>query len=163
MVFCSHAAISLWFLLCFQFFGSDFFLNGFPNPFIVHSKPIFLESNLHFSLYFSLYMIFSRNGFPNSLIVLGLVFCLVNNNSLSCTSGLVLLCFFTSSNKNFSLHLSSQLVQHFAWNLFDFSGLVWLFSHSTQSAFRQQLLSKSIQNEASVLKNEISNGNGMNP
>ena len=23
------------------FFGSDFFLNGFPNQFIVHSRPIF--------------------------------------------------------------------------------------------------------------------------
>ena len=46
------AAISLWFLLFFfQFFGSDFFLNGFLNPFIVQSGPSFLlESNLHFSL-----------------------------------------------------------------------------------------------------------------
>ena len=37
--------------------------------------------------------IFFLNGFPNSLIVrLGLVFCLVNENSLNCTSRLVLLC-----------------------------------------------------------------------
>ena len=50
VVFCSHAAISLWFLMFIQFFGS-FFLNGFPNPGIVHSRPSFLlESNLHFSL-----------------------------------------------------------------------------------------------------------------
>ena len=44
VVFCSHAAIWFWFLLFFQlfgFFGSDFFLNGFPNPFIVHSMPSF--------------------------------------------------------------------------------------------------------------------------
>ena len=35
----------------FRFFEQDFFLNGFPNPFIVHSRPSFLlESNLHFSL-----------------------------------------------------------------------------------------------------------------
>ena len=40
VVFGSHAAISLWFLLVFfQFSGSEFFLNDFPNPFIVHSRP----------------------------------------------------------------------------------------------------------------------------
>ena len=51
VVFGSLAAISFWFLLFFQFFGSDFFLFGFPNPFIVLSWPSFLlESNLHFSL-----------------------------------------------------------------------------------------------------------------
>ena len=38
VVFCSHAAISLWFLLFFRFFGSDFFLNGFPNSLIVRSR-----------------------------------------------------------------------------------------------------------------------------
>ena len=59
VVFCSHAAISLRFLLFFRFFGSDFVLNGFPNPFIVHSRSRFL----------------------------------VNENSLNCKSGLVLLCF----------------------------------------------------------------------
>ena len=49
--FCSHAAISLWFLLFFRFFVSDFFLNGSPNPFIVHSRLSFLlESNFLFSL-----------------------------------------------------------------------------------------------------------------
>ena len=42
VVFCSHAAISLRFLLFFQFFGSDFFLNGFPNPFTAHSRASFL-------------------------------------------------------------------------------------------------------------------------
>ena len=35
MVLCSHAAISLWFLLFFRFFLIGF-SNGFPNPFIVH-------------------------------------------------------------------------------------------------------------------------------
>ena len=50
-VLCSHAAISLGFLLFFRFFGLDFFLNGFPNPFIVHFRPSSLfEPNLPFSL-----------------------------------------------------------------------------------------------------------------
>ena len=56
--------------LDFWLFASDFFLNGFPNPFIA---------------------------------VLGLVFCLVNENSLNCTSGLVLLCFFFISSSRFLL------------------------------------------------------------
>ena len=34
----------------------------------------------------------------HSPIILGLVLCLVNENSLNCTSGLVLLCFFISSS-----------------------------------------------------------------
>ena len=35
----------------FRFFGSDFFLTGFPNPFTAHSRPSFLfELNFHFSL-----------------------------------------------------------------------------------------------------------------
>ena len=33
--------ISLWFSLLFRFFGSEFYLNGFPNPFIVHSRNSF--------------------------------------------------------------------------------------------------------------------------
>ena len=49
VVFCSHAAISLLFLLFFRFFGS--FLKVFPNPFAAHSRPSFLfELNFHFSL-----------------------------------------------------------------------------------------------------------------
>ena len=39
--FCSHAAISLRFLLFFRFFESDF-LKGFPNRLIAHSRPSFL-------------------------------------------------------------------------------------------------------------------------
>ena len=52
VVFCSHAAISLYcfFLLFFRFFGSDFFLNGFPNPFTAHSRPSLFELIFHFSL-----------------------------------------------------------------------------------------------------------------
>ena len=43
VVFCSHAAISLWFfLLSFQFFGLVFFLNGFSTAFTAHSRPSFL-------------------------------------------------------------------------------------------------------------------------
>ena len=51
VVFCSHAAISLWFLLFFRFFGSDFFLDGFSNPFTAHSRPsVLFELIFHFSL-----------------------------------------------------------------------------------------------------------------
>ena len=53
------------------------------------------------------------------------------------------------------------LFQHFAWNLFDFSRLVSLFSHSVKSEFEHQLLSKAIQNEQSQykkLKSEIETG-----
>ena len=49
MVFCSHAAISLWFLLFFRFFEPDF-LNKDPNSFIVYSRPSFLfEPDVRFS------------------------------------------------------------------------------------------------------------------
>ena len=48
VVFCSHAAISLGILLCFSIFGPIFFLNGFPNSFIVRSRPSFcLNQNLN--------------------------------------------------------------------------------------------------------------------
>ena len=51
VVFCSHAAISLSFLLFFRFFGSDFFLNSFQNPYTALSGPSFsLELKLHISL-----------------------------------------------------------------------------------------------------------------
>ena len=32
----------------FRFFGSDFFLNGFPSPFTAHSRPSFLFELLSF-------------------------------------------------------------------------------------------------------------------
>ena len=65
---------------------SDFFLNGFPNPFIVHSRPsILFEIIFYFPLvvfcshaafwhWFSVFflfldLIFFRNGFSHSLIV----------------------------------------------------------------------------------------------
>ena len=86
VVFWSHAAISLWFLLFFRFFGSEFFLNGFPNPFTALSRPSFLfELNFHspmvfcshaafwhcfFFWFFSYFLIwFFKNGFLNSLVV----------------------------------------------------------------------------------------------
>ena len=53
------------------------------------------------------------------------------------------------------------LFRHFEWNLFDFSRLVSLFSHSAKSEFEHQLLSKAIQNEHSQykkLKSEIETG-----
>ena len=76
--FCSHAAISLSFLLFFRFFGSDFFLNSFPNPFTAHSRPsFFFELNFHISavvfftcgFFFNFYLIF-LNGF----LIQGLLF-----------------------------------------------------------------------------------------
>ena len=77
---------------------------------MVHSSHSFLlESNLHFSLvvfvltsgilaliffFFGFLSDFFKIGFPNSLIVSSRSrFCLVNENFLNCTSGLVLLCF----------------------------------------------------------------------
>ena len=104
VVFCSHAAISLWFLLFFQFFGSDFFLNGFSNPFIVRFRSSFL----------------------------------VNENSLNCTSGLVLLCFFYFVVMIFVMtiwrhsHFLSIRSCNFNWiacvtSFFAFSGASFLF------------------------------------
>ena len=52
----------------------------------------------------------------------------------------------------FSVYLILPLFQDFAWNLFDFSRLVSLFSHSAKSEFEHQLLSKAIQNEQSQYK-----------
>ena len=106
---------ALIFTVFIRFFGSDFFLNVFPNPSIVHSRPSFLfEPNFHFSLvvffhmrhftliicFFIFIWFFLEMVFPiHSKSVLGLVFCLVNENSLNCTSGLVLLCLFISSSR----------------------------------------------------------------
>ena len=42
VVFCSHAAISVFY--CFFNFVEIFFLNGFPNPFIVRSRSSFVFS-----------------------------------------------------------------------------------------------------------------------
>ena len=53
VVFCSHAAIWLWFLLFFRFFGSIFLLNGFTNPFIIRCRSSFLFSQWKF---FELYV-----------------------------------------------------------------------------------------------------------
>ena len=63
--------------------------------------------------------------------------------------------------KNVSLYLILPLFQHFAWNLFDFSRLVSLFSHYAKSDFEHELLSKAIQNEQSPykkLKSEVETG-----
>ena len=96
-----------------------FLTSGF---FFVHT-PYF---DIDFVFFFIFWSDFSGNGFLNSLIV----------RSRS-RSRLDFSCFvvFTSSKKNLSLYLSSQLVQHFAWNLFDFARLVSLFSHSAKSVF----------------------------
>ena len=79
-------AFFLSFTVFFHFFGFDYFINGFPNPFKVYSRPIFLfERNSCFSLVLfsftcciltSIFRIFKifwsyfyRNYFPNSVIV----------------------------------------------------------------------------------------------
>ena len=51
--FCSHATISLWFLLFFRFFGSDFFFKRFFQSILVHSRSSFLFSQWKF---FELYV-----------------------------------------------------------------------------------------------------------
>ena len=76
----------------FRFFGTDFFINGFPNLFTAHSRPSFLfELNFHFSLvvflvhmrhfdidclfFLIFYLIFSKMVFAfHSCFILGLVF-----------------------------------------------------------------------------------------
>ena len=60
--------------------------------------------------------------------------------------------FYFVEQKNVSLYLILPLFQHFGWNLFDFSRLVFVFSHSAKSDFEHQLLSKAIQNEQSQYK-----------
>ena len=79
----------------FQFFGSDFFLNRFFNPFTAHSGPSFLlESKLHISLvdfcspykhfdidflfFFVFLSDFFRNDFQNSLNVRSRSSCLLS-------------------------------------------------------------------------------------
>ena len=118
MVFCSHAKISLWFFtVFFQFFGSDFFLNSFPNPFIAHSRPSCLcEPNFDFSLLVFLftcgilalifcffkyfYLICLKMVFPiHSLSVLGLVF-------LFCQLSVVRVFFCSFAWLNFWSHLT---------------------------------------------------------
>ena len=100
----------------FSIFWIGFFLNGFPNPFKAHSRPSFLfEINFHFSLmvffsshaaiwhwffgffpYFLIWFFYKWFSQISHSPFLVWLFCLVNENSLNCTSGLVLLCFFIS-------------------------------------------------------------------
>ena len=178
VVFCSHAAISLWFLLFCRFFGSDNFLSGFPNPFTAHFRPSFL---------FETYFDFSLMVFLFTCGSLTLIFCFFNcflemvfpihsvcswSNFLSSqwkffelsVRNCAAMFFFTSSNKNFFRFTSfCCFLKHFAWNLFDFSRLVYLFSHSAKSDFEHQLLSKSIQNDQSQFKKLKSELNGIKP
>ena len=166
VVFCSHAAISIWFLLFFRFFGSDFFLNGFPNPFTAHSRPSFLfELNFNFSLvvflftcgilrlFFFVFFLIFWSDFLKMVFsihsILGLVFLLSQWKFIELYVRTCPAIFFYFVE--FALPIL-PLFRHFAWNLFDFSRLVSLFSHSAQSPFKQQLLSKAIQNEESQCK-----------
>ena len=110
VVFCSHAAISVWFLLFFRFLELDFFLNGFPNPFIVRSRPSFLYSQWKF---FELYVrscravfLFRRQEFyydhmtsqPLQIFLLFIRSC--NFNWFACATS-----FFTLSGASFFLFI----------------------------------------------------------
>ena len=69
--------------------------------------------------------------------------------------------FYSGKQKNVSLYLILPLFQHYTWNLFDFSRLVSFFSHSAESDYEHQLLSKAIENEQKQykkLKSEIETG-----
>ena len=101
-------------LTVLSIFLIGFFLNVFPSPFKVISRPsffvwtkfplfasCFFVDVRHFDfdfLFFKTFLIcFLDMIFPfHSKSVLGLVFCLVNENSLYCMSRLVLICFFNS-------------------------------------------------------------------
>ena len=124
MVFRSHAQFHIDFQF-FRYLGPEFFPNGFPNPFIVHSRPSFLfEPNLSFSpevfvhmwhfdidcFFILFYLSCFENGFSNSLIVRSRSSsCLVNENYLNCTSGLVLICLLFSRQDFCYDHMTSQL------------------------------------------------------
>ena len=91
----------------------------------VRIKITFLASGiltliLFFFWFFTLF--FLEMAFPNhSKSVLGLLVCLVNENSLNCASGLVLLCFFVSSSDAlFSFYICS----HSKAEKFNFSELL---------------------------------------
>ena len=162
----------LWFLLFFRFCVSDFFLNGFPIHLqlilgLVFSFLVVFCSHGAFRIDFLFFLFFSsdffKNGFLNSLIfhyrysfsVWSLNILWIVRQDLSCYV------FHLVEQKNVSLYLILPLFQHFAWNLFYFSRLVPLFSHSAKSDFEQQLLSKAVQNGQSQykkLKSEIETG-----
>ena len=71
---------------CFSIFLLRFFIDGFRNQVIAHSRSSFLLIDLVFYL-IVLELVFSIH----SESVIGLLFCIVNENSLNCTSGLNLL------------------------------------------------------------------------
>ena len=163
-----------YFYCFFRFFVSDFCLNGFPIhlQFILGLVFLFLACGFLFtwgiSHWFSMFffhLIFFKNGFLNSLIVhyrssfsvYSLNILWIVRQDLSCYV------FHLVEQKNVSLYLILPLFQHFAWNLFYFSRLVFLFSHSGKSDFEQQLLSKTVQNEQSQYKKLKSNRNRINP
>ena len=87
------------------------------------------------------FLFFLKMVFVTSLIVHSRSSFSVYSMKILCTSGLVLLCFFYFvEQKNVSLYLILPLFQQFAWNLFDFSRLDFLFSNSAKGAFEHQLL-----------------------
>ena len=73
-------------------------------PNLHFSLVVFFVHVRHFSIDFLFFFLIFHSDFlemvfpVHSSSVLGLVFCLVNENSLNCTSELVSLCFFVSSS-----------------------------------------------------------------
>ena len=97
--------------------------------------------DIDFLIFLRNFVDFFRNDFPNSLIVLprsSLLVCLVIENSLNCTSGLVLLCFFFNSlyllitfyiSHDFHAWLLTYLTHCFNW-------MDSKFFHALNYAFR---------------------------
>ena len=102
-----------------------------------------------------------KRNFLHFSAVLLCVWHLFFNSRPHLLSRLLLRSYFFLLRQTFFRFTILPLFRHFAWNLFDFSRLVSLFSHSAKSEFEHQLLSKAIQNEQSrykKLKSEIETG-----
>ena len=84
-----------------------------PRKFSFLASGFFLFTCGILTLIFCFFLIFLSDflkiGFSiHSEFILGLFFCSVNENSLNCTSGLVLLCFFVSSSDALSCYICSH-------------------------------------------------------
>ena len=93
MVFPMHS----WFIL-----GLVFPLNQISVSrlwFFVHMRRFDIDILFFF---FNFLSDFFRNGFSNSLILLGLVCCFVNKNSLNCTGLVLLITFLVLNTSRFS-------------------------------------------------------------
>ena len=90
----------------------------------------------------------------HSLSFLGLGFFVANENSLNCTSRLVLLCFCTSSNKKIFALLHFTAFSTFCVKSFDFSRLVSLFCHSAQSPLNSSCSATQFKMKRVSIKNQ---------